>query len=151
MISELALSSILWATAATVISQAIAIGIMWRLGVPPKKLAHEIEDVQNTAVGATFFIISVIASIFIGLMAQEPSPAESDLESAAWILGGIALALIYSGISFVIFHRLFEPIEGENTYTWIQRELVMEQNASLAFFLGGLTVAHFISVAYQVI
>lgn len=148
---ETVLSSLVWATGATLIAQSVAVAIMWRLGVPPKKLAHEIEDVQNAAVGATFFIISVIASIYIGLMAQEPSPADSDLESAAWIIGGVALATLYSGISFVIVHRIFEPIEGENTYTWIRRELVLEQNTSLAFFLGGLAVAHFISVAYQVI
>ena len=148
---ETVLSSLVWATGATLIAQAVAIGIMWYLGLPPKKLAHEIEDVQNPAIGATFFIVSIIASIFIGLMAQEPSPAESNLASAAWILGGIALATLYSGISFIIVHRIFEPIEGENVYTWIRRELVLEQNASLAFFLGGLSVAHFISVAYQVI
>jgi len=148
---ETVLSSLLWATGATLIAQIVAVGIMWRLGLPPKKLAHEIEDVQNPAVGATFFIVSIIASIFIGLMAQEPSSADSSLESAAWIIGGVALATVYSGLSFVIVHRIFEPIEGENVYTWIQRELVAEQNASLAFFLGGLAVAHFISVAYQVI
>ena len=149
--SETILSSLLWATGATLIAQIVAVAIMWRLGVPPKKLAHEIEDTQNVAVGATFFIISVIASIYIGLMAQEPSPADSNLENVAWILGGVALATVYSSISFVIVHRIFNPIEGENTYTWIRRELVLEQNAALAFFLGGLVVAHFISVAYQVI
>ncbi len=148
---ELVLNSLIYATAATIISQLLGVLIMWRLGVPPKQLAEEIEDTQNVAVGASFFIIALIASIFIGVLSADPAPADSTLESAAWILGGLSLAVIYTAIAFVIAHRMLDPIEGENVYNYIQRELVREQNAALAFFLGGLAVAPFISVVSQII
>lgn len=40
---------------------------------------------------------------------------------------------------------------GETVYTYLRREIIDEQNASLAFFLGGLSVAPFISIMFQLI
>lgn len=148
---DLIINTIIWATAATVISQLIGILAMWWLGLPPKKLAHEIEDVQNIAVGASFFVISLVTAIFIGVLAASPSPADSLFETWLWILGGIVLGLIYTIISFTIAHRALTPIEGESVYSYIRRELVDEQNGALAFFLGGLMSAAFISVLGQII
>jgi hypothetical protein len=148
---ELVLNTLVWATAATLVSQMAGVLIMWWLGVPPKKLAHEIEDVQNVAVGASFFIISLITAIFIGVLAADPSEASSTLASWGWIFGGLLLAIVYTLISFMIAHRMLGRIDGESVYTYVQRELVQEQNAALAFFLGGLAVAAFISVVGQII
>jgi hypothetical protein len=148
---ELVINSLIYATAATIISQAMGVLVMWRLGLPPKKLAHEIEDVQNSAVGASFFIISLVTAIVIGVLAADPAPADTWLENLAWIVGGIVLATIYTGISFMLTHRIMGRIEGENVYTYIRREIVLEQNAALAFFLGGLLVSSYISVIAQVI
>lgn len=151
MLLEVVINSIIWATAAMLISQGAGILVMWWLGLSPKKLAHEIEDVQNTAVGASFFIISLITAIFIGTMAANPSSADSVLATWGWILGGLLLATLYTFIAFEIAHRLLDPIKGETAYTYIQRELIREQNAALAFFLGGLAVAAYISVVSQVL
>ena len=63
---EIILSALVYATFATIVSQILGVLIMWWLGLKPKQLAHEIEDVQNVAVGAAFFIIALTASIFIG-------------------------------------------------------------------------------------
>ncbi len=148
---DVILNTLLWATAATVGSQIIATLLVALLGVPPKKLAHELEETQNAAVGAIFFMVSLTAAIFIGVLAAEPSEADSALETWAWIGGGVILASLYTVINFFIAHEILEPLEGENVYTYIRRELVDEQNAALAFFLGGLMVAPFISVLSQII
>ncbi|MCI0709661.1 MAG: hypothetical protein L0154_05800 [Chloroflexi bacterium] len=148
---DVVLNSLLYATVATMLSQVIAIGAMRWLGLSPTKLAHQIEDVQNVAVGAGFFVISLITSIFIAVLAAAPEEAESVLASWGWIFGGLALALLYTGFSFAVAHRMMARLEGENVYTWIRRELVDEQNASLAFFLGGLMSAAFFSVLGQII
>lgn len=148
---ELVFSSLAYATFATVVSQTLGILAMWWLGLKPRKLAREIEDVQNIAVGASFFIIALTTSIFIGVLTAAPAPAQSLLASYLWILGGIGLATVYTAIAFTIAHRMLRPLEGENVYTWIQRELIKEQNAALAFFLGGLAIAPFISVVSQIV
>lgn len=151
MFLELALESLLWATAAMIISQLMAVLAMWWLGLPPKKLAHEIEDVQNPAVGASFFIISLVTALVVAVLTADPSEAGSDLESTAWIVGGLALATLYTAISFYIAHWLLDPQDGENVYSYMRREIILEQNASLAFLLGGLLVASYISMIAHVI
>jgi ABC-type multidrug transport system fused ATPase/permease subunit len=149
---ELMLQAIAWATLATAVSQAAGIGLMWWLGVPPKKLVHEIEDVQNPAVGASFFIIAITASLFISLMASSGfSTPESDLTSLLWIIFGLVVASIYVGVVFAIAHRVMGRVAGENVYKYIRRELIAEQNVSLAFFLGALSVPPFIAIALQII
>lgn len=148
---DVIVNTLLWATAATVGSQLIATLLVALLGVPPKKLAHELEETQNVAVGSIFFMISLTAAIFIGVLAAEPSEADSTLATWAWIGGGVVLASLYTAINFYIAHEVLEPLEGENVYNYIRRELVDEQNAALAFFLGGLMVAPFISVLSQII
>jgi|GEM_PF-971980 len=145
-------SALAWATFAVIISQAASIIMMWLLGLPPRKLTHEIEEVQNSAVGACFFIISLTASLFIGLMTSDGfTPDPSLVESAAWIVGGVILGFVYTLILFMIAHRVMGRLPNENVYGYIRREIVMEQNAALAFFLGGLVVAPFISIVFQLI
>jgi ABC-type multidrug transport system fused ATPase/permease subunit len=146
------LQAVVWATFAIVISQATGILLMWWLGLPPKKLIHEIEDVQNVAVGASFFIIAITASIFISLMASSGfSAPEDNLTSLAWVVFGLVLSAAYVWVAFVIANRVMGRVNNEGVYKYIRRELIEEQNASLAFFLGGLSVAPFIAVAFQII
>jgi hypothetical protein len=146
---ELAISAVLWATFATVISQLVGIAVMWALGLPPRKLVAEIVDVQNPAVGATFFIISLTASIFVSVLSGGPPTVAEPLETALWIIGGLLLAVLYTTLAFAIAHRLM-GVKDEGLYKYIRRELISEQNAALAFFLGGLAVAPFIAILYQI-
>lgn len=148
---EVILSALIYSTVATFVSQGIGVLVMWWLGLKPKKLVHEIEVAQNVAIGASFFIIALTTSIFIGVLTADPAPAESLLASYAWIIGGLALATLYAVVAFWAAHRALKPMEGENVYGWVQRELVTEQNASLAFFLGGLLVAPYIAVVSQIV
>lgn len=145
-------SALFWATFAIVISQAASIVVMWWLGLPPRKLVHEIEDVQNPAVGACFFIISLTASIFVGFMTTDGfTPDPSALESAAWIVGGVVLGFLYTALIFIIAHRVMGRQPNESVYGYIRREVVLEQNAAVAFFLGGLAVTPFISIVFQLL
>ncbi len=145
-------SALAWATFAIVVSQGTSILIMWGLGLPPSKLTHEIEDVQNPAVGAFFFIISLIASIFVGFMTTSGfTPDPSTLESAAWIIGGLVIASLYTALIFMIAHRMMGRQPNENVYDYIRREVIKEQNAAVAFFLGGLAVTPFISTVFQLL
>lgn len=145
-------SALVWATFAVIVSQATSIVLMWILGLPPRKLTHEIEDVQNTAVGACFFIISLTASIFVGFMTSDGFTTDpSFIEGAAWIIGGLILGFVYTFILFMIAHRVMGRLPNENVYNYIRREIVLEQNAALAFFLGGLSVTPFISIVFQLL
>lgn len=145
-------SALVWATFAVIVSQGTSILIMWWLGLPPGKLTHEIEDVQNPAVGACFFIISLTASLFVGFMTSSGfTPDPSFWEGAAWIIGGVVVASLYTALIFVIAHRLMGRQPNENVYDYIRREIVKEQNAAVAFFLGGLAVTPFISIVFQLL
>ena len=151
MFLQLALSSLLWATAASAIALGLSLIVLWWLGLPLRKLAAEIADVQNTAVGALFFIISLITSIFVGVLAGGvPTLSANGLEEAAWTVGGVVVASLYMIVAFWIAHREMGP-KGESLQQWIHREIIVEQNAALAFFLGALAVPPFIAVLYQII
>ena len=149
---ELILSALLWMTFATLISQGVAVLLMAWLGLPPGKLAHEIVEIQNPAVGGCFFITSLAASIFISLMASDGFTADPTFaESAAWIIGGLVVAGVYVIIIFMVAHRLLSPRKGEGIYQYMQREIITEQNVALTFFLGGLAITPFIAVVFQLI
>jgi len=53
--------------------------------------------------------------------------------------------------SFWVAHELLDPVDGETVVGYIKREIIDEQNASLAFLLGGLALVSFFSVLYQMI
>lgn len=145
-------AALLWSTLAVVISQLVSIGIMWGLGLSPKRLVHEIEDVQNPAVGAMFFVISLAVALYIGVFFGTGYSPETTFErSALWFAAGLLVAHIYVIITLVIAHRLMDRVDNESVYQYLRRELIAEQNASLALFLGGLTIVPFIAVVFQII
>ena len=69
MFLEQVISAIVWATLATAISVSVGLLLIWWFGLNPRRLAHEIDDVQNAGVGATFFIVSLITSLFVSVLA----------------------------------------------------------------------------------
>jgi hypothetical protein len=152
MTLEEIISTVVWTAGSIIVSQGVTILLMWRLGLSPHKLAEEIEEVQNTAVGAWFFIISLAASLFIGLMASSGFTEDpSFIESTVWIIGGLLLAVAFTAVLFYLGHRFLAQKRGESVIAFIRREIIQEQNAALAFFMGGLLVAPFIAVAFQLI
>lgn len=149
---QIVVSAIVWSIMSTLITQLTSIAVMWWLGVPPRKLAHEIEEVQNPAVGASFFIISLTAAFFIGFFTSDGFTQTANFVSGAfWVIGAFFMGAILSAINFAIAHRVMDRVENESVYGYMRRELIEEQNVSLAFFLGGLSVAPFISTLFQVI
>ena len=145
------LSALVWATIATVISLATSILLIWWLGLNPRRLAHEIDDVQNAGVGATFFIVSLITSLFVSVFAGTvPTRAASAVEDIGWAIVGVLISSIYTLILFFIAHREMAP-KGETLRQYIHREIIVEQNAALALFLGGLALAPFLAVLYQIV
>lgn len=144
-------SALAWAVLATLIAQVASLVALWILGVPPRRIRHEIEDVQNPAVGALYFVIALISALWAAKLASDGLPSFAPpLETFLWIAGGLAIASAFTAIAFVVAHRLLIPEKGESTYAWIKRECIAEQNASLAFFLGGLACAPFLTVLFQI-
>lgn len=150
--------AVAWTIAATLVSQLVSIGLMSWLGLPPKKLVHEIEVVQNPAVGASFFIISLAVGLFIGIFTSNGFSINSAdyvepewWVSTLWIIGALLLGALLTWISFEVAYRLMGVENNESLKRYIQRELIEEQNASLAFFLGGLSIVPFIAVIFQMI
>ena len=141
-----------WSILSVIVAQGISIGVMWFLGLPPKKLVHEIEETQNPAVGASFFIISLAVSFFISqFVTNGYTEGESFIAGAGWIIGALALGTLMMWLSFIIAHNVMGRENNETVLDYIRRELIEEQNASLAFFLGGLAIVPYISVIYQMI
>jgi hypothetical protein len=152
MFAELMLAAMGWATLSILAAQAAGIVLMWWLGLPPKKLVHEIEDVQNTAVGAAFFVVAVAASIYIGVFFSAGYSEQLDfLPSAGWFTAGLLVSFVYVYVIFLIAHRIMDRKEDENIYRYLRREIIEEQNAALAFFLGGLSVSPFVAMVFQII
>jgi hypothetical protein len=150
--------AVAWTIAATIVSQLVSVGLMAWLGLPPKKLVREIEEVQNPAVGASFFIISLSVGLFIGLFTSNGFSINSAdyvdpgfLVSTGWIILALVLGFALMWISFSIAYRMMGVENNESLKRYIQRELIEEQNSSLAFFLGGLAVVPFINVILQMI
>lgn len=152
MSAELLLAALGWATLSIVVSQVVGITLMRWLGLSVKQLIHEIEDVQNVAVGASFFIISVTTSLFISVFFSAGFTGLEEFgTSALWFVIGLLLAFVYVAIIFAIAHRLMDRVNNETVYTYLRREIIEEQNAALAFFLGGLSFPPFISIVFQII
>lgn len=152
MLLDQIFAALLWTTLAVVVSQAVSIGIMWGLGLSPKRLVHEIEDVQNPAVGAMFFIISLAVAIYISVFFSTGYSAQTTFgQSALWFVTGLVIAHIYLIITLMIAHRVMDRQDNETVYQYLRRELAEEQNVSLALFLGGLTITPFIAVVFQII
>ncbi len=152
------ISAIAWSIVATLISQMVSVIILAWLGLPPKKLIHEIEEVQNPAIGACFFIIALSVGLFVGAFTSDGfsanDPAFVDpgfLGSTGWIVLALFMGALLTWISFEVAHRVMGVENEESTFRYIQRELIEEQNASLAFFLGGLSIVPFIAVIFQMI
>lgn len=152
MSAELLLAALGWATLSIVVSQVVGITLMRWLGLSVKQLIHEIEDVQNVAVGASFFIISVTTSLFISVFFSAGFTGLEEFgTSALWFVIGLLLAFVYVAIIFAIAHRLMDRVNNETVYMYLRREIIEEQNAALAFFLGGLSFPPFISIVFQII
>lgn len=152
MFLESFIAAIGWSILSIVVSQTISVGLMWWLGLSPKKLAHEIEDVQNVAVGAVFFIVSLSVSLFVGVYFSNGfTEFTSFADSALWFVSGLVMGLVLMTVIFFIAHRLLDRLEGETVYRYIRRELIEEQNAALAWFLGGLSIPVFIAAVFQII
>jgi ABC-type transport system involved in multi-copper enzyme maturation permease subunit len=143
--------AILWAIFATIISQFVSLYLLRFFGLPLKQLRREIEDTQNPAVGAFFFAVSLIVSTWVSNLTAGPRSTEYEpIDTLVWTSLGILISVIFTVVSWTIAHYRFQPLEGENVYKWIRRELIDEQNASLALFLAGLAVAPFMAVLYQI-
>jgi hypothetical protein len=154
-----------WSVLATILAQVISILFMRMLGLPIKKLVHEIENIQNTAVGAIFFVVSLTVGLFVGIFASDgftpvgerlaPDQALSDtgelLAQIGWIGMALFLSLVLTWISFMIAYRMMGVQDNESFLRYVRRELVEEQNAALAFFLGSLMIVPFIAVIFQII
>jgi ABC-type multidrug transport system fused ATPase/permease subunit len=144
--------ALVWSILSIVVSQGTSVLLMAWLGLPPSKLVHEIEEVQNSAVGASFFIVSLAVSFFIGMFTTAGfSESESLLIGAGWIAGALVLGWAFTWVSFAVAHRVMGRENDETVLDYIKRELILEQNASLAFFLGGLSIACFISVIFHTV
>jgi uncharacterized membrane protein YjfL (UPF0719 family) len=154
-----------WSVLATILAQLISILFMRWLGLPVKKLVHEIENVQNAAVGAIFFVVSLTVALFVGIFASDGftpvgerlaegvgmTDTQTFLAQAGWIAMALFLSLLLTWVSFMIAYRMMGVENNESLKRYIQREIVEEQNASLALFLGGLMIAPFIAVIFQII
>lgn len=151
----LIIEAVVWSIVIIVVSQLVSLLIVWWLGVPPGKLEHEIEEKQNAAVGAIFFIVTLIVSLFISSLASNGfTEVDSAATGALWILGGVAFGIILTFANFFIVFRWMgrqERGSGESMYRYMQREIIDEHNLAFAFFLGGLAAAPFIAVLYQIL
>lgn len=157
VIATQVIGAFIWSVVSILISQIVSVTLMAWLGLPPKKLTHEIEVIQNPAIGASFFIVSLTVAFFVNMFttdvfSRSVTPEEADfLTSTGWIVGALALGTLFMLTNFMIAHRVMGRENNESVFDYIKRELIEEQNVSLAFFLGGLSVVPYISVLFQMV
>jgi len=147
------LESIVWTVVIIALSQIISFGIVGWLGVPPSRMEHEIEEKQNAAVGAIFFIVSLVVTIFISILSSNGFTGASS-DSGIWIIGGVVVGTILMFINILIVFQWMgkeERAAGEGIYRYFQREIIDEHNLALAFFIGGLAAAPYIAILFQII
>jgi uncharacterized membrane protein YdjX (TVP38/TMEM64 family) len=149
------LEAIIWTIVIIALSQVISFAIVWWLGVPPSQMEHEIEEKQNGAVGAIFFIVTLIVTIFISVLSSNGfTGAASDEAGIIWTIGGVVVGTILTFLNIFIVFRWMGQDEreaGESMYRYFQRELIDEHNLALAFFIGGLAAAPYIAILFQII
>jgi hypothetical protein len=149
----LMLDSIIWTIVIIGLSQIISFAIVAWLGVPPSQMEHEIEEKQNAAVGAIFFVVTLIVTIFISVLSSNGFTGTS-ADSGIWIIGGVLVGTILTFINIFIVFRWMgkeERAAGEGIYRYFQREIIDEHNLALAFFIGGLAAAPYIAILFQII
>jgi len=152
-LTGLMLESIVWTVVIIALSQIISFGIVGWLGVPPSRMEHEIEEKQNAAVGAIFFIVSLVVTIFISILSSNGFTGASS-DSGIWIIGGVVVGTILMFINILIVFQWMgkeERAAGEGIYRYFQREIIDEHNLALAFFIGGLAAAPYIAILFQII
>lgn len=154
-LTGLMLESIVWTVVIIALSQIISFAIVWWLGVPPSQMEHEIEEKQNAAVGAIFFIVSLVVTIFISVLSSNGfTGAASDEAAAIWTIGGVFVGTLLMLINIFIVFRWMGKDErqaGEGIYRYFQREIIDEHNLALAFFIGGLAATPYIAILFQII
>ena len=151
----LIIEAVIWTIVIILISQVVSFAIVAWLGVPPSKMEHEIEEKQNAAVGAIFFMVTLVVTLFVSVLASNGfTEVESAATGAMWIFGGVAFGTILTFLNiFVVFRWMGqeERQAGESMYRYIQRELIDEHNLAFAFFLGALAIAPYIAVLFQIL
>ncbi len=154
-LTGLILEAVMWTVIIILISQIISFTIVAWLGVPPNKIEHEIEEKQNAAVGAIFFIVTLVTTLFVSVLSSNGfTEVESAATGAMWIFGGVAFGTILTFLNIFIVFRWMgqeERAAGESMYRYIQRELIDEHNLAFAFFIGALAVAPYIAVLFQIL
>ena len=97
--------AVVWTVLIIIISQVVSFAIVWWLGIPPGKMEHEIEEKQNAAVGAIFFIVTLIVSIFVSVLSSNGfTDVESAGTGAMWIFGGVAFGTLLTFLNtFIVF------------------------------------------------
>ena len=150
---SLMIDAIIWTIVIIGLSQIISFAIVAWMGVPPSQMEHEIEEKQNAAVGAIFFIVTLIVTIFISVLSSNGFTGAS-ADSGIWIIGGVLIGTILTFLNIFIVFRWMgkeERAAGESIYRYFQREIIEEHNLALAFFIGGLAAAPYIAILFQII
>ena len=120
---ELAWRSIAWSLVSTLAAIFISLLAMFYFHITPREAIHEVEEDQNVAVGAIFFVVSIIAALFIGFMASDGFTEASPVEEIQWIVFGLALSLLYTIIISWIVLKPVAHRKQESIRTYLVREI----------------------------
>jgi hypothetical protein len=148
---ELLGQEVLWTLpvlAVTVLINFIVMRVFF--GLSPIEVLHEVEEDQNTAVGALFFGTALLMSNMVGKAIADP-PEETRLGIAlAWLALALAFALLYLIVTVFIIFTLLGRRKGERFRVYLTREIIAENNAALIFFILGIAAVPF-TVATHII
>lgn len=133
------LTELIWALgglAVTLIFTTLTLRAVF--GLTLKDVVREVEDDQNAAVGATFFIVATTMGLLIGRALQAPVEEVTWPITVAWFaISLIVITVTYLPVAWLILKTAGKRF-GETASQYLHREMVVEDNAALMWFLGGL-------------
>ncbi len=144
------LNALLWTVGVTLVTFLLSTILMrWLFGLDLREVEREVEDDQNVAVGAFFFIISLALSLFLGFMASDGFTTGATPE-LAWVVYGLLLAFVLAGLGLWFAVHVLSG-SSESIIAYLRREVVDEDNGALALFLGSFVLTPFVITALQLI
>lgn len=139
---------LLWNAAAFFVTALFSIVVMRVVfGLGLTSVIHEVEEEHNAGVGAAFFTISLITSLWLGKVGGDFSGASSAQALAAWSLFGFVIATLVFLTAYNLIFRIICHRKGEGMIAYLRREAIVENNAAMILFVASLAIPPYILAA----
>jgi hypothetical protein len=110
----------------------------------PRDVLDQIENKDNGAIGAAFFVVSLLGGLAVSFWIYQPVAGGLGFDVAAlWLLVALVIGgLLYNVLSLpLLAYMCRDNTPRENPWVFQRRELFVDKNVGLALFTGGILVS----------